>query len=137
MEIWPLLAQTAASDPPASFWYWVLGLFTAAIVAMWGALVWFVKNQSKDGAAREGKMARAIGEMEQFQRTVLLSMVKTNADAMMAHATALGQNTQATQELKLEIHSLRMEARASRDRARQAGRERGQGGGEDDSGIHP
>lgn len=125
MEPWLVLwAQTPPSDSSSSFWYWALGLFTSAIIAMWGALMWFVKTQTQYGTQREAKMASAIGEMELFQRTVLLDMVKKNSDAMTTHSHALNQNTSATEDLKKEIHTLRLEHRASREAARSDQRKR-------------
>lgn len=116
-----------------------LAAITSMIAALWGGLVWFVrtsltearqreKHLAESAASRERAMGNALGEMEHFQRTVLVNLVQGNQAAMSLHAEAVKQNTQATEELRKEVCQLRQETIKNRYLARR-------NNDSDDSGI--
>lgn len=121
---------------------YVVAILVAAVVALWGIVVWLIKEKSKEDKDQRERLAAtakenydranaAVDDMNKFQREVLIGIVKSNQDTMHRVAANLAQNTRVTEqqikstdELKLEIHALRMEAK---DRKKKDG----------DSGIHP
>lgn len=115
---------------------WQFGVLAVVVVTLFGLLVAIVKHVAreqkdridkiekeakereerliKENKEREQSMARAVGEMEQFQRGVLMNMVKTNQDIIVASTqakigltTAVERNTEMNNEIRQEIHVLR------------------------------
>jgi hypothetical protein len=123
----------------------VIASALTGFAAMWGVLVWFIKQGAErenriekaaiereqairkssgereafiiqTGSVREQKMAEVVGRMEDWQKTTMAAIIEGNRIALNQHTTALERNTRATEELQREIGDLRKEQRARRSR---------------------
>lgn len=100
------------------------GVFAiGAVGAVVGALWLMIQSFVKGSVEREKVMSAAIQEMEKWIRTTMQGMIENNTRAMVTHAAAVESNTKAThelqrttEELKKEVHSLRVEAKARQKR---------------------
>lgn len=104
-------APNVTGHVPFSVVFWIVAMFVAGIATMFSTLMVFINKQNASNVAREKGMAQAIGQLEQFQRTELIQVIRSNAELFKACIEAMHQATAASVELKEEIHEMRIESR--------------------------
>lgn len=93
-----------------------LATVSAVVVALWGFHVWMVRSDRATASLREKTMGAAMSEMEKFQRTVLVELVRENQKSLQMFTSVVEHNNEVVQTLASVTEGLQRELRYLRKR---------------------